>query len=148
MHIIILISDYLSFGIKYCLYFVDLNHFTGQGRHPGNNFVAFLENLRHQKFILRLSNLCTMSVFIKFGQNDKKKPRYIPLQKSASTLLISQENLISGQRLEAAAPHMAPAIPLPVPATASLSCIIRQEAAAGICGLRKYQVLRIFFMAT
>ena len=43
-----------------CLYFFNLTHFRGQGRNPGNNFVAFLENLRHPKFVLRLTDLQTV----------------------------------------------------------------------------------------
>ena len=44
-------------GMYNCLYFLDLTHFIGYGRNPGNNFVAFLENLRHHKFVLKLSDL-------------------------------------------------------------------------------------------
>ena len=51
------ISDYIPFNIIKCLYFFDLTHFRGQGRNPYNNFVAFLENLRHHNFVLRLSDL-------------------------------------------------------------------------------------------
>ena len=40
-----------------CLYLSYLTHFRGQGRNPSNNFVAFLENLRHHNFVLRLSDL-------------------------------------------------------------------------------------------
>ena len=40
-----------------CLYFSYLTHFSGKGRNPSNNFVAFLENLRHRNFVLRLSVL-------------------------------------------------------------------------------------------
>ena len=40
-----------------CLYLSYLTHFSGQGRNPCNNFVAFLENLRHHNFVLRLSDL-------------------------------------------------------------------------------------------
>ena len=38
-------------------FFLDLTHFKGQGRNPSKNFVAFLENLRHHIFVLRLSDL-------------------------------------------------------------------------------------------
>ena len=40
-----------------CLQLSYLTHFSGQGRNPYNNFVAFLENLRHHTFVLRLSDL-------------------------------------------------------------------------------------------
>ena len=51
------ISDYIPFNMIKCHYSVDLTHFKGQGRNPINNFVAFLENLRHHTFVLRLSDL-------------------------------------------------------------------------------------------
>jgi len=38
-----------------CLYFSYLTNFSG--RNPSNNFVAFLENLRHHNFVLRLHGL-------------------------------------------------------------------------------------------
>ena len=47
------ISDYIT----KCLYFFDLTNFKGYGRNPYNNCVAFLENLRHHNFVLRLSDL-------------------------------------------------------------------------------------------
>ena len=40
-----------------CLYISYLTHFSGEGRNPYNNFVAFLENLRPHNFVLRLSDL-------------------------------------------------------------------------------------------
>ena len=57
------ISDYIPFNIIKCLSFLDLTHFRGQGRNPSNNFVAFLENLRHHIFVLRLSDLYQVSVY-------------------------------------------------------------------------------------
>ena len=40
-----------------CNYLSHLTHFSGKGINPYNNFVAFLENLRHHNFFLKLSDL-------------------------------------------------------------------------------------------
>ena len=40
-----------------CIYLSYLTHFSGYGRNHNNTFVAFLENLRHHNFVLRLSDL-------------------------------------------------------------------------------------------
>ena len=60
------ISDYIAFNIIKCLQFLDLTHFRGQGRNLSNNFVAFLENLRHHIFVLRLSDLYQEATWNKF----------------------------------------------------------------------------------
>ena len=39
-----------------CIHLSYLIHFSGQGRNPYNDFVGFLENLRHHNFVLRLSD--------------------------------------------------------------------------------------------
>ena len=51
------ITDHIPSNIIKCHYFLDLTLFRGLGRNPSNNFVAFLENLRHHIFVLRLSDL-------------------------------------------------------------------------------------------
>ena len=67
------ISDYIPFNISKCLYFIDLTHFKGQGRYPYNNFIGFLENLRHHNFVLRLSDLQHFLFYSSTSQTDDSR---------------------------------------------------------------------------
>ena len=59
-----LVSDNLSSNTIKCFSFIDFTHFRGKGRNPYNNFIAFLENLRHHNFVLRLSDLKVADQFL------------------------------------------------------------------------------------
>ena len=45
------------------------DQFLWLGRNPSNNFVAFLENLRHHNFVLILSDLYPLTICLFFAQN-------------------------------------------------------------------------------
>ena len=52
-----IIGEYISFIITKCLYYFDWPNLEGWAEILQNNFVVFLENLRHHSFFLRLSDL-------------------------------------------------------------------------------------------
>ena len=58
MHITMQISDYIPFdiGSKEPLFFLFDPFYRGKGNNSYNNFVASLEDLRHQNSVLRLSD--------------------------------------------------------------------------------------------
>ena len=65
-----------------CLYIFNMTHFRGQGRYPGNNFVAFLENLRHHRFVLRLTDLQTAQAWVAWVAWAQPKPQILSHKKS------------------------------------------------------------------
>ena len=74
-----------------CLYFFNLTHFRGQGRNPGNISLLFWKILRHQKFVLKLSELYPIQVTAMQNELTALRPQLLETSDETERLMIKIE---------------------------------------------------------